>query len=251
VAFTAGIGMIILASQMHELFGLTLPGAEPAEIMEKARGALGRARHRHLGGVGVPRLTVAVILGLRRWRPHWPGMLIAVALASVAWRGRWRCRSIPSAAALATCRTCRRCPRCRCLTGRRDLGRLALALSFALLGAIESLLSAVVADGMSGARHRSNAELVGQGVANIGSALFGGFCVTGTIARTATNVRAGRAGRSRGCCMRCSCWPSWRCGTAGGLYPAGRAGGRAGGGQLGHDREGEIWALVRARAGMR
>ena len=63
-----------------------------------------------------------------------------------------------------------------------------------MLGAIESLLSAVVADGMTGRRHRSNCELVAQGVANIGSALFGGFCVTGTIARTATNVRSGAHG---------------------------------------------------------
>jgi sulfate permease, SulP family len=65
------------------------------------------------------------------------------------------------------------------------------AISFALLGAIESLLSAVVADSMTGRRHRSNCELVAQGVANIASGLFGGICVTGTIARTATNVRAG------------------------------------------------------------
>ena len=71
---------------------------------------------------------------------------------------------------------------------------LPTAISFALLGAIESLLSAVVADGMTGRRHRSNCELVAQGVANIASGLFGGICVTGTIARTATNVRAGRAG---------------------------------------------------------
>jgi SulP family sulfate permease len=71
---------------------------------------------------------------------------------------------------------------------------LPAAISFALLGAIESLLSAVVADSMSGRRHRSNAELVAQGVANIGSAVFGGICVTGTIARTATNVRAGARG---------------------------------------------------------
>src|SRR5690554_4807252 len=71
---------------------------------------------------------------------------------------------------------------------------LPAALSFSLLGAIESLLSAVVADGMTGRRHRSNCELVAQGVANIGAALFGGFCVTGTIARTATNVRAGSNG---------------------------------------------------------
>ena len=75
----------------------------------------------------------------------------------------------------------------------------------------KSLLSAVVADGMTGRRHRSNCELVAQGFANIGSALFGGICVTGTIARTATNVRAGarRAGLRHAalrlsCC--CSCW---------------------------------------------
>jgi SulP family sulfate permease len=68
------------------------------------------------------------------------------------------------------------------------------AISFALLGSIESLLSAVVADGMTGRRHRSNCELVGQGIANIASGLFGGFCVTGTIARTATNVRSGAHG---------------------------------------------------------
>ena len=71
---------------------------------------------------------------------------------------------------------------------------LPAALSFALLGGIESLLSAVVADSMTGRRHRSNAELVAQGTANIASALFGGICVTGTIARTATNVRAGARG---------------------------------------------------------
>ena len=74
------------------------------------------------------------------------------------------------------------------------LAVLPSAFSFALLGAIESLLSAVVADGMTGRRHRSNVELVAQGAANLGSALFGGMCVTGTIARTATNVRAGAHG---------------------------------------------------------
>src|SRR5947209_10307630 len=72
------------------------------------------------------------------------------------------------------------------------------AFSFALLGGIESLLSAVVADAMSGRRHRSNCELVAQGVANIGAALFGGLCATGTIARTATNVRAGAVGPMSG-----------------------------------------------------
>ncbi len=80
------------------------------------------------------------------------------------------------------------------LSPARIIEVLPAALSFTLLGAIESLLSAVVADGMTGRRHRSNCELVAQGLANIGSALFGGFCVTGTIARTATNVRSGAHG---------------------------------------------------------
>jgi SulP family sulfate permease len=71
------------------------------------------------------------------------------------------------------------------------LRALPAAMSFTLLGAVESLLSAKVADGMTGRKHRSNMELVAQGVANIASSLFGGICVTGTIARTATNVRAG------------------------------------------------------------
>jgi SulP family sulfate permease len=66
-----------------------------------------------------------------------------------------------------------------------------VALSFTLPGGVESLLSAKVADGMSGRVHRANMELVAQGIANMASALFGGIAVTGTIARTATNVRAG------------------------------------------------------------
>ena len=68
---------------------------------------------------------------------------------------------------------------------------LPAALSFTLLGGVESLLSAKVADGMTGRKHRYNMELVAQGIANIASAFFGGISVTGTIARTATNVRAG------------------------------------------------------------
>jgi SulP family sulfate permease len=71
------------------------------------------------------------------------------------------------------------------------LNVLPSALAFTALGGVESLLSAKVADSMTGRIHRSNMELIGQGVANVGSAMFGGICVTGTIARTATNVRAG------------------------------------------------------------
>jgi SulP family sulfate permease len=77
------------------------------------------------------------------------------------------------------------------ITSHLLLQILPAALSFTLLGGIESLLTAKVADGMTGRKHRSNMELIAQGVANVASALFGGISVTGTIARTATNVRAG------------------------------------------------------------
>ncbi|MDP3196039.1 SulP family inorganic anion transporter [Tabrizicola sp.] len=191
VGFTAGIAVIIFASQLREMFGLTLPGGEPGEIVEKVR-ALWEARGTVTwAAVAVAALTAGVILGLRRVRPHWPGMLIAVALASVV--------VAVLALPVATIGTqFGALPQMLPVPALPDLAlwqqALPWAASFALLGAIESLLSAVVADGMSGARHRSNAELVAQGVANIGSGLFGGFCVTGTIARTATNVRAGSKG---------------------------------------------------------
>ena len=84
-----------------------------------------------------------------------------------------------------------RCRRCRSASAELMVQLLPVALSFTLLGGVESLLSAKVADSMTGRKHRSNMELVAQGIANIASALFGGISVTGTIARTATNVRAG------------------------------------------------------------
>lgn len=193
VGFTAGIAVIIFASQLRDLLGLTLAGPEPGAILQKAQ-ALWSARGSVTpAAVAVAGLTMAVILSLRRVRPHWPGLLIAVALAS----GLTALAGLPVETigtrfgALPNMLPAPGLP----AFGRAEvMAALPWALSFALLGAIESLLSAVVADGMSGARHRSNAELVAQGVANIGSAMFGGFCVTGTIARTATNVRAGSHG---------------------------------------------------------
>ena len=191
VGFTAGIAVIIFASQLREMFGLTLPGAEPGEIIAKVE-ALWAARGTVTwAALAVAGLTAAVIQGLKRVRPHWPGMLIAVVVASVT----VALLNLPVATIGSRFGEL---PHLLPAPALPDLSlwreALPWALSFALLGAIESLLSAVVADGMSGARHRSNAELVAQGLANIGSGLFGGFCVTGTIARTATNVRAGSRG---------------------------------------------------------
>lgn len=192
IGFTAGIAVIIFTSQIKELFGLTI-AYEPSHLIEKiptlwaARSSLTPA------ALGTFASTVAVIVGVRHWRAHWPGMLIAVGLMAVSTAVfSWPIQTIgtkfggiPSSLPW---------PSVPLLTPARILAVLPSAFSFTLLGAIESLLSAVVADGMTGRRHRSNCELVAQGVANIGSSFFGGFCVTGTIARTATNVRAGAHG---------------------------------------------------------
>ena len=189
VGFTAGIAVIIFASQIKEMLGLDV-AREPAALLPKLAAlgaAIGSARPLT---VLVSALALAIILGLRRLRPNWPGLLIAVAVcAALTWLLHLdvatigsRFGGIPHAPPLPA-------------LPPFDLARMRTlapdAFSLALLGSIESLLSAVVADGMSGRRHRSNCELVAQGVANIAAPLFGGMPVTGAIARTATNVRSG------------------------------------------------------------
>lgn len=192
VGFTAGIAVIILASQMKELLGLDI-AQEPAALLPKLQAiwsALGTIKP---AAVALSIVAIVIVVGLRRLRPKWPGMLIAVGVASVVAAGLQLDvttigskfggvpRSLPAPSLPPF-----------------DLSKLAAvlpdAIAIALLGAIESLLSAVVADGMTGRRHRSNCELVAQGAANMAAAAFSGMCVTGAIARTATNVRAGARG---------------------------------------------------------
>src|SRR6202789_4522323 len=190
VGFTCGIAVTILASQLKDLGGLTLAGVEPGPLFPKLA-VLGRALPTlspAAFGVGVG--SAAIIFVLRYWRPTWPGMLIAVVAASIAalllhlpietigshFGG------VPHGLLM---------PKLPPVTASRLLEILPTALSFTLLGGVESLLSAKVADGMTGRKHRYNMELVAQGIANMASALFGGISVTGTIARTATNIRAG------------------------------------------------------------
>jgi SulP family sulfate permease len=197
VGFTAGIAVIIFASQIHDLLGLTLAGKEPGPIVPKLAAFAQASATVNPMAVVLALSAIGLIVGLRKWRPHWPGMLIAVAATAVA---TWALGlpvetigthfgGIPSGFPA---------PQLPAFSFDKMQAVLPDALAFALLGAIESLLSAVVADGMTGRRHRSNCELVAQGVANVGSALFGGLCVTGTIARTATNVRAGARGPMAG-----------------------------------------------------
>jgi SulP family sulfate permease len=193
VGFTAGIAIIIFASQIKDLLGLTLPEPEPGPIIPKIAALAHALPTLNVAALSLAVATIAIILSLRRFRPHWPGLLIAVAFAAFA--GSMfglpvetigtRFGGIPHSLPV---------PQLPVFSIDKAREVLPSALSFALLGGIESLLSAVVADSMSGRRHRSNCELAAQGVANMASSLFGGICVTGTIARTATNVRAGARG---------------------------------------------------------
>ena len=193
VGFTAGIAVIIFASQVKDLLGLTLSGAEPGPLLEKLPALWAALPSADSASIWLAAMTILVIAGLKRFRPHWPGMLVAVAAAALATAllslpvdtiGT-RFGGIPGSLPM---------PALPDFSLDKIQAVLPTAFAFALLGSIESLLSAVVADGMTGRRHRSNCELVAQGAANIGAALFGGICVTGTIARTATNVRAGAHG---------------------------------------------------------
>ena len=192
VGFTCGIAVTILASQLKDLGGLQLSGAEPGPLIPKLIALAHVLPGFNPAAVALGIGVAALILLVRRLRPTWPGMLIAVVTASlagallhlpVATIGS-HFGGIPHGLPM---------PRLPTISVPRIIEVLPTALSFTLLGGIESLLSAKVADGMTGRKHRSNMELVAQGLANMASALFGGISVTGTIARTATNVRAGAA----------------------------------------------------------
>ena len=188
VGFTAGIGVIIFASEIKDLFGLTLDH-EPGPLVPKLSALWQAAPTLNLWATGVTGLCLALILGLKRWNPNFPGLLVAVSSAAlltflfdlpvetIGSKFGGVPRSLPW-------------PQWPDFPLSRIPELIPSAVAIAVLGSIESLLSAVVADGMTGRRHRSNCELVAQGYANIASAFFGGLCATGTIARTATNVRA-------------------------------------------------------------
>ena len=190
--FTAGIAVSIFYSQVKDVLGLRMD-AVPAEFLARWMAYGKHIATTQPAAVALTVLGLVVIVALRRWKPGWPGFLIALlacTLASMAFAlpaetiGT-RFGELPSA--LPTFAF----PH---IPFERTFELLPSAFTIAFLAGVESLLSAVVADGMTGGRHRSNGELVAQGIANVGSALFGGLPATGALARTATNIRAG--GRS-------------------------------------------------------
>jgi sulfate permease, SulP family len=187
--FTSGIGLILIVQQLRDLLGLRLASAPP-DFIERI-GVY--ARHLDTINLNAVALSLATLLLLRFWPrvSHTvPAPFVALILTTSAVRllhlpvetigtrfGEIRA-GFPHLTLPAVS-----------LAEGRQLVRPALAI--AALGAVESLLSAVVADGMIGGRHRSNMELVAQGVANVVAPLFGGIPATGAIARTATNVKSG------------------------------------------------------------
>ncbi|GAB4240084.1 MAG: sulfate permease [Kiloniellaceae bacterium] len=187
--FTAGIAVIIFSSQLKDLFGLSLSEV-PAEFLPKLE-ALWAARDTlDPATCAVAGAALGTILALRRYAPKVPGLLVAVVGTSlVVWAFGLpvetigaRFGAIPSSLPL---------PQLPAFSLHQAVEVLPSAFTIAFLAGIESLLSAMVADGMTGARHRSNCELVAQGVANAASACFAGLPATGAIARTATNIRSG------------------------------------------------------------
>jgi|TARA_Y100001933_G_scaffold167467_2_gene165784 SulP family sulfate permease len=190
--FTAGIAVIIATSQIKDFLGLTL-AHEPAEFLEKIW-ALAAALptimpQTFLVAVG----SLALILYLKGKRPNWPGFLIAVVAASFfVWLFALPTDTIGSR--FAGLEPSFAIPAFPDVSMERIVALFPSAFTIAFLAGVESLLSAMVADSMTGRRHRSNCELVAQGVANCASAAVGGLPATGAIARTATNIRAGARG---------------------------------------------------------
>lgn len=187
--FTVGIAIIIAASQIKDLFGLQ-PEHLPAEFIGKVDALWAARATVDWTSLGIGAVTMALIVLLRRIAPKFPGLIVAVGFTSAAvflfdlpvdTIGS-RFGTMPSQLPQ---------PRLPDLTLNRVIELLPSAFVIAFLAGVESLLSAMVADRMTGGQYRRNAEVMAQGAANIGSAIFGGLPATGAIARTATNVRAG------------------------------------------------------------
>lgn len=190
IGFTNGIAVLIASTQIKDFLGLKVSGKVPSEFIERMRFIAENLNTADYLAIAIALASLAVILLVPRLTKRVPGSIVALlgATACVALLGipvetiGSKFGGIPTGL-----------PEFQIPAFRMDLiiPLLPSALTVALLAAIESLLSAVVADSMSNDRHNSNVELVAQGIANLTVPLFGGIPVTGAIARTATNIRAG------------------------------------------------------------
>jgi SulP family sulfate permease len=185
--FTAGIAVTIFTSQVKDLLGLPLQRL-PGEFLAKWKLYLAHLGDTNLYAFALALACLGLILALRRWRPGWPAFLLAVIVGALA------ALQLPVATIGSTFGEIPSTLPTFAIPHipfERTAELFPASFTIAFLAGVESLLSAVVADGMTGGRHRSNMELVAQGVANCASALCAGLPATGAIARTATNIRAG------------------------------------------------------------
>ena len=189
IGFTSGIALIIFSSQMKDFFGLKM-GAVPVDFIDKWKSYIHYFNTLNIYAALIAAATVLIIFLWPKITHKIPGSVIAIVVTTAAMQllhlpvetiGS-RFGSIPSTFPM---------PAIPHLDFAIIKDLIQPAFTIALLGGIESLLSAVVSDGMIGGNHKSNMELVAQGTANIFSALFGGIPATGAIARTATNVKNG------------------------------------------------------------
>ena len=189
IGFTNGIAVLIASTQIKDFLGLRMPG-NPSEFIERMKVIGTHLETVHLPTVGLAVASLAVILLFPRLTKRVPGTIVALFLATILTTlfglpvetiGS-KFGGIPTGL-----------PHFAFPEFKPELIVILLpsALTVALLAAIESLLSAVVADSMSGDKHNSNVELVAQGIANLATPFFGGIPATGAIARTATNIRSG------------------------------------------------------------
>lgn len=189
VGFTSGIAVIIFSSQIKDFFGLNIDTV-PADFIEKWRVYAVNFDTINWAAVAIAIGTILISFNFKRISKKIPGSIVAIILSTVAVYFfnipvdtiESSFGDIPNKIAM---------PAFPDLNFATIQKLIQPAFAIALLGGIESLLSAVVSDGMIGGRHRSNAELIGQGVANCFSSMFGGIPATGAIARTATNVNNG------------------------------------------------------------
>jgi len=189
IGFTNGIAILIASTQIKDFFGLRT-GPVPSEFLPRMRLLAAHFESVNGAALGLGLLSLAILLFLPRLTKRVPGSIVAVIVCTVAVEvfhlpvetigtkfggipGGLPPFAIPD------------------FHSEHILPLIPSAFTVAMLAALESMLSAVVADGMTGDRHNPNVELVAQGIANIASPVFGGIPATGAIARTATNIRAG------------------------------------------------------------
>lgn len=190
VGFTSGIAVVIFSSQIKDFFGLQVAQAVPADFIEKWKFYIlnfdGVNWHSLILGL----LTILIIVFWPKVNKKLPGTVVALLLTTLA-TTFWQLPVETIGSRFGEIKAGFQAPGIPAVNFATFSELLVPAFTIAMLGAIESLLSAMVADGATGERHRSNTELIGQGIANIVTPLFGGIPATGAIARTMTNIRNG------------------------------------------------------------